>query len=869
MTELPQRARFAQIDAEFDALLAIAPAQREMRLAHVRSRDPEAARLLEQLLAAASSTSRVDVALGSAMAAAVGTEGGRAGELLGDWQLLAPLGRGGMAEVWLGSGERAHRGQQAAIKRLPARLASRELLARFARERRILAAFDDPGIARLIDGGFDAAGLPWLALEFVDGTDLISWCDQRALGVEERLRLFGEIAATVARAHRHLIVHRDIKPSNVMIDRDGRTRLLDFGIAKLLDPGPASDEHPATEFGARVLTPDYASPEQVRGLEVTVASDVYQLGLLLHELLTGQRAFRRSGRSTAEHERQIIAEDAEPPSRVALAPTTEGTAEQRAAQRSATPLVLARALRGDLDAIVHRALRKDPALRYATVDALSDDLARHHAHLPLQARRPQLVYLTQRFLRRHAAGSLMVLALLCATGLYTVSLLRQSAALERQAAVNRETRAYLATLFREADPGLGGGTEASAADVLRRGAEHAMQGLGDQPELQADMLGLLSQVYLSRSEARAALPLAQRAVELQRELPDIYAPTRRSVLHTLGQTHVYLGNLSLAEAPLREALAISARHVGIDAPDSMPVRFSLASLLHHRGSFDAARAELQSMLSALAGPEFANAVIRTNTLVELADTERDAGRLPEAAALYASALGTPPDPDRGAPMARADYGRCLLYLGRVDDARAFIQSAAAADQARFGPQHYIAAVHQRNLGLLAEADGDLPAADAALAAAIATYDRSLGADHYYFAQLSIDHGFVLLQSDRANAALARFEQAQRVLRDVVDGGHPAVAAAWLGRGLARWQAGARDPAIADFRAARVHRSRSFGAAHPYTLAIDALLAATEGRATPPPRGDGVANWFEVRRLQRAARAVGLSAGAPATAQINR
>ena len=869
MSDLPERARFAQIDAELDALLACAPDQRVQRLAAVQARDPEAARVLHRLLAAATGTDRLDAALGSAMAHAVGTESGRPGELLGDWQLVEPLGRGGMAEVWLGVGERAHRGQQAAIKRLPARLASRELLARFARERRILAAFDDPGIARLIDGGFDAAGLPWIALEYVDGTDLVSWCDQRALGVDERLRLFCEIATTVARAHRHLIVHRDIKPSNVMIDRDGRARLLDFGIAKLLDPEPASDEHPATVLGGRVLTPDYASPEQVRGLEVTVASDVYQLGLLLHELLTGERPFRRSGRTTAEHEHQIVAVDAELPSRVAHADTTEGSAVQRAASRSSTPVALVRNLRGDLDAIVYRALRKDPALRYATVDALCDDVSRHRAHLPVRARRPQLAYLTQRFLRRHAAGSLMVLALLAATLFYTLSVIRQAAALEREVAVNRESRAYLVTLFRKADPGFTGGREASAADVLRRGAEHAMDGLADQPELQADMLSLLSQVYLARSEAREALPLAQRAVQLQRTLPEIHAATRRSALHTLGQTYVYLGNLAAAEAPLREALAISARDVGLDAAESMAVRLSLARLLHHRGSFDAARAELQSMLAALAASPLVDAPIQRTTLVELADTERDGGRLLEAAALYRRALGDTPDPGSGPPMARADYGRCLLYLGRTDAARAFIERAAAVDQARFGAQHYIFAVHQRNLGLLAEADGRLQAADAALAGAIASYDRSLGRDHYYSAQLGIDHGFVLLQTDRSAEAQVVFEQAQAVLGGMVDGGHPAIAAAWLGRGLARWKSGAHAAAVADFRAARAHRARSFGALHPYTLAIDALLAAAQGRAPPALPGDDVVQWFELQRLRAAALAAGLATAAPAVRTVSR
>jgi serine/threonine-protein kinase len=305
----------------------------------------------------------------------------REGERLGPWRVLGEIGRGGMSVVYLA--ERADDAfhQRVALKVLDRAPRDREARARFEQERQILASLDHPNIARLLDGGVDGRGLPYIVMELVEGRPIDQYCGQycgqycaqdgngRQLSVDERLALFQVVARTVAHAHRRLVVHRDLKPSNILVTAAGEVKLLDFGIAKLLDPGAAGPwAAPPTRTALRVLTPEYAAPEQVRGEPVTTASDVYQLGLILYEILTGRRAHGLTGDSLTEMERVVCV--AEPPR----------------PSRTVTASALRRRLAGDLDAIVRMALRKEPDRRYASPADLAADLDRHRTGLPVTAR---------------------------------------------------------------------------------------------------------------------------------------------------------------------------------------------------------------------------------------------------------------------------------------------------------------------------------------------------------------------------------------------------------------------------------------------------------------------------------------------------
>jgi serine/threonine protein kinase len=320
------------------------------------------------------------------------------GRIVGAWRLLRELGRGGMGTVYLAERVGADFEQRAALKLIRTGVDSDEFLRRFAQERQILAAFNHPNIARLFDGGRDGEGRPYLVMEHVEGRTLDRYCDAEMLTIEQRVVLFAQIGRAVAHAHRHLVVHRDLKPSNIVVTSDGEVKLLDFGIAKVLSQTGAPDE-PLTRTAVRLFTPEYATPEQVRGQPVTTAADVYQLGLLLYELLTGTRAQAPLDDSPSALEQAVCEREPVRPS----AQADDADAATLAARRT-TASALRRKLRGDLDNIVLKALRKAPERRYASAAELVDDLERWRLGRPVRARRETAGYRAGKFLRRHPFG---------------------------------------------------------------------------------------------------------------------------------------------------------------------------------------------------------------------------------------------------------------------------------------------------------------------------------------------------------------------------------------------------------------------------------------------------------------------------------
>jgi non-specific serine/threonine protein kinase/serine/threonine-protein kinase len=306
------------------------------------------------------------------------------------------------------------------------------VLRRFRQERQILAALDHPNIARLLDGGNTDDGLPYFVMEYIEGEPITAFCDRRELGVEERLGLFRTVCGAVQFAHQNFVVHRDLKPGNILVTTDGVPKLLDFGIAKLLNPELESRSIEMTVAGLRLFTPDYASPEQIRGERITTASDVYSLGVLLYQLLTGHRPYRVKSRTPEEIGRQVLEEEPERPSTAVTRPL-DGPETTTGSRSSREPQSFRRLLTGDLDTIVLKAIQKEPHRRYASVEQLSEDLRRHLEGLPVSARKDSVGYRAGKFLRRHKAGT-------AAAVLVFLSLLGGIAATSREARTARRER---------------------------------------------------------------------------------------------------------------------------------------------------------------------------------------------------------------------------------------------------------------------------------------------------------------------------------------------------------------------------------------------------------------------------------------------
>ena len=398
------------------------------------------------------------------------------GGAFGAYRVVRTLGEGGMGVVYLAERSDGQFTRQVAIKRIGSVAPGPELLRRFRAEREILARLDHPNIARLLDAGFDSQGVPYLVMEYVDGSPLLTWCRDHRLTVAERLALFLEICGAVQHAHQNLVIHRDIKPGNILVTSDGKPVLLDFGIAKIVGGAGGSD---VTRTVNRALTLDYASPEQVRGATMVTGTDVYSLGVLLYELLAESRPYDAGGSSLTDAIRSICEDVPPPPS------------QKAAAGRSAQ-------LRGDLDAIVSRAMEKAPADRYASVAELADDIRAHLDHRPVKAQRPSFTYVARKFARRHRGGTAIAagIAILLAAGVSAVIWQsriaeRERARAERRFQEVRELANFVIFDLQDGIARLAGATELRARMIERslRYLDSLANEAGDDPRLQGELAG--------------------------------------------------------------------------------------------------------------------------------------------------------------------------------------------------------------------------------------------------------------------------------------------------------------------------------------------------------------------------------------------
>jgi eukaryotic-like serine/threonine-protein kinase len=437
-------AEFSRLSELLDSCLALSPQERTGWLSRLEGEDLRTAEILRRLFATSGATGSVELletgeVLTRHLASLARGDETLVGRRVGPYRVLSLLGQGGMGSVWLAERADGLFARLVALKLVHPVLMGRRVTERFAREREILASLAHPHIARLLDAGITDVGQPFLALEYVAGKPITTYCDERQLSVNGRLQLFQQVLSAVQYAHAHLIIHRDLKPSNILVTEEGEVQLLDFGIAKLLT-GESAKETELTQLSGRALTPDYAAPEQIAGEPITTAADVYALGVILYELLTGERPYRLKRDSRGALEEAILASDPVAPSRLALT--------ERAAQARATAARrLVKALRGDLDTIVTRALKKSPIDRYATANAFSEDIARFLRGDVVLAQRDSVAYRALKFARRHRVGiaAVSMLVVTLAAGLAATTYEAKVAATQRDAALQSQLRSLAQT----------------------------------------------------------------------------------------------------------------------------------------------------------------------------------------------------------------------------------------------------------------------------------------------------------------------------------------------------------------------------------------------------------------------------------------
>lgn len=655
---------------------------------------------------------------------------------VGPYRLLEEIGRGGMSRVYRAKRADGAYHQTVAVKLLRIGLDSAEGRQRFQLERQVLATLNHPNIAGLLDGGLTADDVPYLVMEYVDGQPIVDYCAAHRCTVEERLALVATVGEALQYAHRHLVVHRDLKPSNILVTPEGTVKLLDFGIAKLLDADVAGLTLPATRTGIRPMTPAYAAPEQMRGDPISAATDVYQLGVLTYELLTGCRPFASAERNVVAIERAVL-ED--PPTR----PSTLVRHARAAETVKRSPEALARTLRGDLDAVILKALQKAPDERYASSQAFGEDIGRFLRGLPVIARPITPVHRARKFVQRHAVGVLLsasaVLTLLAFVGLL---LYQQSQTAEQRdrAATAAQTAGqvsdFLVDLFETSNP-ITGEEEVTARDLLDRGTTQAAQ-LDTRPAVQAQLFEVMGRAHIGLGNYATADSLLQQALTVRRTLHEPPHPDIARTLNEQSAARDGLGAYAAAESLAQTALDMRRALYDVPDPDVAESLNAVALYTKRQGTFAAAES------------------------------------LYRASWEMRKQLHEPPHEDLAASL--NNLGQLLTEQGAYDEAQALHEDALQQRHALFGERHIHTAESQNNLALALNEQGNYAASEALYRTSLATHRTLLGPAHPSIA-ISKNNLAVALEEQGQYAEAEDLKRASLAMRRELHGdAHPHVTA---------------------------------------------------------------------------------------------
>jgi serine/threonine-protein kinase len=792
-----------------------------------------------------------------------------------------------MGAVWVAVRRGGGFKQQVAVKLMHRDLVSEDLVRRFRTERQILAAIDHPNIARMLDGGTADDGSPYFAMELIDGQRIDDYCDAKSLPIGERLVLFQSVCAAVHFAHQNLVVHRDIKPGNILVTNAGIPKLLDFGIAKLLSPMVVAGTMEVTRSHQRIMTPEYASPEQISGRPITTATDIYSLGVLLYKLLTGNWPYRIEPGRAHDISRVICEEEPIPPS-TAVSRSLDGINSGREGKgtspesvgkvRSSSIDRLRRELAGDLDTIVLTALRKEPQNRYASAEQLSDDVERYLNGHPIRAQPSSTFYRASKFVRRHRLGVMMSAASLVAVVVFAVTMAVQRDRIEAErdraeTALRRaeEVSAFLEETLGSANPYEGKGRDITVVEVLDDAVPRISQSFADHPETGAALKATIGGTYLRLGRFDEAEPLLREAFATRREIsngkdhPDL-ATSMEMLANLLRRTAEY----GEAEALYRESLAMRRRLYGEKHPEVATILHDLGTVRDRQSDYDQAESYYRKALEmrrATLGRRHENVAESQNAL---ANVLRRKGMYNEAENLYLDSLAlrrdvfgerhpevaqslanlgflyyTMSDFERAEPLFRqsleirqavlgnehpetargmANLARLLRKTGRLEEAEPLYQEALAIRRSVHGEMHPEIATSLNDLATLYTSKGDYAAAEPLYRRSLAIRRELLGDEHWYVA-MSLNNLAVLLnRTGRTVESEPLYREAVRIMITLRGDRHPDVATAMTNLAGVLMKMESYDEAESlQLEALDIRRS-TFGDRHPETRRSYRLLA---------------------------------------------
>ena len=875
-------------EALFLDALDLPPVQREAFLQQRCADDPALEAEVRSLLAAHEGADAMfNVTLANQRSAAASAMTALP-EQVGTYKVVAELGRGGMGTVYRARHEGKDFQREVAVKVVTPGLRNEHILERFLHERKILASLNHPNIARLLDGGQTEDGRPFFVMELVEGVPITQYCDDRKLSVDERLQLFQTVCQAVHYAHQNLIVHRDLKPSNILVTEEGIVKLLDFGIAKLIEEGEDTSA-PHTRTGFQLMTPEYASPEQVTGDALTTSSDVYALGVLLYELLTGHRPYRLNSRVVHEIARIICDEEPERPSTaVSRVETIEGREETTTISpdtvseaRSTHTDKLRRRLAGDLDNIVLMAMRKEPDRRYGSAQQMAEDVRRHLSGLPVVACRDTVRYRAQKFVQRHPWGvAATVLALVLLSG-FSLLTWQQSLEIAQERDRAEEVSDFLVEVFSQSDPfttGDASAAEMTARELLDRGAARLADDLTDQPVLQARLALVMGRVYqnlglheenerLARESlallrahegdsadvaaALLALGIALREDSRLEEAEAVHREALALTQETFGQrSHEVARAMNLlaivyrqqdrldeAENHYRAALRLQRRAFGKEHLAVAQTMNNLAILLQQRDRFDEAEALKRESLAIRQAllpendPRIAQQIHDlARTLDEKGDDAAAEQYYQQALAMQRSALG---DDHKLVARTLRNYGSFLMDQGRYAEAEQNLQAALSLEVKIFGEVSRDVAKGYNNLSVLKVRQGDYRAAEELIRKALAIRTDLYGPNHASVASAKSNLAGVLARQGLPAEAEVLYREVLALRQARYGSEHRSVAQANQFLAIVLMRQGKLAEAAPRYEAALAIQRAVYGDAHPVVAQTQHDMATLQSRLGNP------------------------------------
>lgn len=698
---------------------------------------------------------------------------------IGLYEIKRRIGFGGMGEVYLAGriGEKFN--QNIALKLMRHGVTSKNQAYRFEQERSILSSLNHPNIARLLDGGISDDGRSYFVMEYVDGIPITEYCKKNKCDLEQRLNLFKQVCKAVQYAHSNFIVHRDLKPENLLVDKEGMVKILDFGIAKMIDDSLDEQSLLQTNSGLRMLSLKYAAPEQITLGPITTATDVYALGTLLYELVTDTHPLQLKNKSL--HETEYIIRNTDP-----LRPSFV---------TNRWPLKL----KGDLDAIILKALRKETSERYDSAQNMLDDIERFENSLPVSARHDSLIYRSRKFLKRHSLPlsfmSFILILIIGFTLFYTQRISQEKRFAELQAQKAEQVTMFLMDMFEASNPTETGGEILNARDMLERGEAEA-ETLEGYPEIKAQMYEVIGEIYRRLGQYNRSERLLRQSLSIRQDIYGNYHIETVSSLDKLGLLLINKGEFNVADSLLTEALQIRENHIESSPPGLAATLSNLAFVTRRKGEHEEAEKLYRRSLELRRDHLGENHPLTIENMSSLGVILHNTGKYRETEAIYRELLQrrqqllSPIHPD--VAISQNSLGALMMNLGNYEEADSLLNRALVVRQKLYGDQHPFVAMTLNNLGLSSLEQNKLREAENYITEAYKIRLEQLGRTSTNTAISKFTLAKLMLKTEQPDSAVTLYNQAYEIFYENLSPNHSFTARSQVGLGTAHLALGELD-----------------------------------------------------------------------------